>query len=332
MQVLLWWGDEAPVPEVFASRCADLGVTGVRFTGHVYTVNPSPGVYDWSVWDRSIDTMRNHGLDVYLNPTWFPAHWSGGKPAYMRFELGCSKWDPDPSHPGGIVYADDRDYCTTDIPHIDTAVVEDFAAAAAEHTKGRVKWYGLGNEPDIRIFFPPSHLNESLRDWEPSARRAALEMSRPWAKGVRSSISDAILVGPECASVGYLHTMLEVERELGERWYDIVSFHDYAFDGSFPADSIRRLDNEFVPALADILGGRPLRIGEVGMEHGESPSLMPGYLHYVHGRGVVDAVTVGYNIWKSSATWEPNDHFTELQQTIKVINSIDSGRHRAVHA
>jgi hypothetical protein len=334
MNIMLWWGDEAPIPEAFAQRCADLGASGVRYTGHVYTVNPAPGQLNWSVWDESIDMLRKHGLDVYLDPTWFPAHWSGGQPAYMRFELGCARFVPGTTS-GALEYAADRDYCTTNIPHLDTAVVESFAAAAAEHFRGRVKWYGIGNEPDIELFWPPTHLNGLLQDWRPSATRAALEMSQPWAKGVRSVIPDAILVGPECATVGFLHTMLEVEQASGERWYDVVSFHDYAFDGTFPQDAIRRLDNEFVPALADVLDGRPMRIGEVGMEHGEPPSCMPPYLNYVHGRGVVDAVTVGYNIWKSGPgvpAWEPSADFTDLQRTIRMIKLIDGGRVRAVRA
>ncbi|MGZ4810790.1 MAG: Ig-like domain-containing protein, partial [Thermoanaerobaculia bacterium] len=144
--------------------------------------------------------------------------------------------------------ADDYEYCAKPA-HIDPAKVREFMAAFIDRYGDKVDLYGIWNEPGLSIYWPPTHVVsdpfERLRD----------EVIVPFVETVRAKDPSAKIVGPECDSGYCLDSVLSLEREAGARWYDVISFHPYPWEGDFVAigsdnwvdAAVHRIDYEFKP-------------------------------------------------------------------------------------
>jgi hypothetical protein len=66
-----------------------------------------------------------------------------------------------------------------------------------------------------------------------------------------------------------MEDILRLERDRGEHWFDVVSFHPYTWDKElgFPADSIKRT-HEFVDVAQRYGDGRPLWVSEISGPEG----------------------------------------------------------------
>jgi hypothetical protein len=88
-------------------------------------VETAPGVYDWSLYDATVDAARTHGMGVQLTLT-------GPAPAWATADGRTGVDDPDPYRYGA------------------------FAGAAAAHFRGRVSRYAIWNEPNWPSWLQPT--------------------------------------------------------------------------------------------------------------------------------------------------------------------------------
>jgi len=328
--------DARPHFAKYAERLADMGTSGIRLSVYWPEVEPESGRFAWDVPDDAIDAITSQGMSVYLNLVDIPAHAAGGWEGYRTWFPRTAKnvwprcWDPSGNYDPSISAE-----CAAP-PHIDGDALRRTAAELAKHYGSRVRYWGMGNEPDLPVFFPPA----ISADWGASARRAAFEQSKPFAEGIRSVIPDATLMGPETSTAGSLNAMLRAEREANAPWYDIISFHLYAQGGHFPEDALARIDGagEYLAYLrdGDVRAGRPLAIGETGVEHGEDPVLVLKFLRELRARDVFDIVTLlmPRAFFREgtfeAGTFEPNQLFRDVERLI--TRAASSARRRAAVA
>jgi hypothetical protein len=124
--------------EVALSRARAMGVTTIRMnilwwqpiprSQRAQTTVPSPIRYDFSAWDGAIARARAYGIKTQLDLTGDPPAWACGskKPPYA-----CDGFRPS-------------------VP-----LFQHFAAAAAQHFKGRVSRYSIWNEPNWYTWLSP---------------------------------------------------------------------------------------------------------------------------------------------------------------------------------
>ena len=124
--------------EVALSRARAMGVTTIRMNilwwqpiprpQRTQTTVPSPIRYDFSAWDGAIARARAYGIKTQLDLTGDPPAWACGskKPPY-----DCDGYRPS-------------------VP-----LFQHFAAAAAQHFKGRVSRYSIWNEPNWYTWLSP---------------------------------------------------------------------------------------------------------------------------------------------------------------------------------
>lgn len=126
-------------------------------------------IYKWDYLDKLVDAARRRGIEVYLTNIW-PPRWANGASAtcnpFVGKDLSCGNLMADP------------------------AWLEDFVFNEVAHFKGRVRYYGLWNEPNDRHEFngpaDAAYLKEFMRLYAFPSRRALLAADH-----------DAKLVGPE---------------------------------------------------------------------------------------------------------------------------------------
>ena len=109
-----------------------VGFGGIRFwdnhTSWSY-LNPSRGVYDWTLLDQWLDLAESHNVEVLYTFGITPS-WAAANPA-----LAC------PYHPGACSPpADPRDW-------------DDFVRAVVVHANGRIKYWELWNEPNLTEYW-----------------------------------------------------------------------------------------------------------------------------------------------------------------------------------
>ncbi|MBU0553970.1 cellulase family glycosylhydrolase [Myxococcota bacterium] len=166
---------------------ADLGVAWVRVDANWFSMEPSQGRYDWGEMDRIVDGAQARGLEVFMTLAYTPAWASEGN---------------DDEHPHN------------DVPR--AGLYEAFVRAAVEHYQGRVRHFGIWNEPNLEQF------------WAGSRALYIERILRPGSAAVRAACGDCLVLGPDVASVSGWQGYLEaVTREAGDA-LDIVAHHTYA--------------------------------------------------------------------------------------------------------
>ncbi|MCC6217614.1 MAG: family 1 glycosylhydrolase [Polyangiaceae bacterium] len=128
---------------------AGLGVSLVRY-GHPWaSLEPAPGVYDWSSLDAPIDRLVALGLEPVLDLLHY------GAPAWMRMGIGDPRFEE---------------------------AFASFAEAAARHFRGRVREFTVCNEPQVSAAF-----SGSLGVWPPYGRSLS-EWARLGARIARAMV------------------------------------------------------------------------------------------------------------------------------------------------
>ncbi|MCB9674492.1 MAG: hypothetical protein H6737_05205 [Alphaproteobacteria bacterium] len=190
---------------------ADAGIRLVRFDFNWFQVETAPGVFDWSIPDRFVDTAEAEGLAVYATVAYSPS-W---------IEPGCD----DAS-------GDLHQWCRNAVP--DEAAWTGFLAAAVGRYGDRVKHWGLWNEPNLDHFF------------DGSRQQYVDTILLPGSAAVHAACADCQVVGPELAGLrgaswdanagqcffgecrfnGWNHSLKEILDAAGGS-IDIVSHHKY---------------------------------------------------------------------------------------------------------
>ena len=180
-----------------------LGASMVRIGIEWDLVEAIPGVYDWSVTDRMVDSAHRHGLDVIALLI--------GTPAWARDPMG------DPGSPM--------------TPPADPLQFARFAGAAAEHYDHGMLAWEIWNEPNIRDFWTTGA--------EPAAYAEVLRGSYTAIKAVQPATP--VLTGglaPSENGEGYMapNDFLLALYALGAGdYFDGYSVHPYTYPDS-PAD------------------------------------------------------------------------------------------------
>jgi hypothetical protein len=115
--------DWTPVLE----KMAAMGVKWARVSVGWGSVETEKGHYDWSKADQVVDFCVENGIEPYANI---------GRSNEVYFS-GEARGTPATRDPGAM------------------EAWKKFLAAAAERYKGRVRYWEMANEPNIRIFWPP---------------------------------------------------------------------------------------------------------------------------------------------------------------------------------
>ncbi len=103
------------------AAAARVGVEWVRIDLNWYAVEPAPGQFDWSVYDKLADDAEANGLRVYATLAYTPAWATTGPPV-------------------------------SGVPD-DAATWYDFCFRAAQRYRGRIEHFGMWNEPNLGRFW-----------------------------------------------------------------------------------------------------------------------------------------------------------------------------------
>jgi hypothetical protein len=323
--------NQFPVNELLLSRLRDMGVSGYRAGGDAAAnfLTDEPGIYNFSQIDEAIETTVQYG-DVFANIGAIPPEAVGGVKAYGGGLVdeprgGCLRFvRPD----GGVgvdnlVYAHDLDYCENPPLNIDRQVIFNQGAAfAGRPWATKVSWVGIGNERDDPNY-PTKHLidRDWQGDWQPAAQHTLLFVDRPFIDGWKSVLPKTIIMGPECATAGYLASMYKAQtvnllansslletsasaRLIHDAWtpgyvYDVLSGHLYQNEGMpFLAGSLGRLYGwgGYIPYLKSVgwKGEIPFTCGECGPSD-SSPqdiALIPEFIESLWAMHTVEFVTL----------------------------------------
>jgi hypothetical protein len=220
-----------PAPRL-VERIDEIGVGWARIDFVWAFVEPERDVYDWSLYDRVIADLDNRGVRMFATIAGTPA-WATSGPEFSG--------PPDDE-------ADWRDLC----------------ARAADRYRGRVRAWGMWNEPNLTRF------------WTGSRRQYLDAILRAGAEAIRAADPEALVVGPDLAhlSSGDWDAWLFDVAVNGRDVLDVIVHHVYPSDdlasdvtdklvsgGNLPIDP---------PAVREVLEssgwwGRPFWLGETGV-------------------------------------------------------------------
>ena len=268
-----------PVPPDFAKSVKAMGVGLVRYMPQWPLVEPQRGEYKWDAVDQSIDAITAAGLQVCLNPYFFPAWVTEGKAVMTEYTCDCSH----PNFPfTGMIHAPVTGpdglctdpncrkpnplpapaYCWDPIT-IDDSGVYEFGRALAQRYGSRVTWWSAWNEPGIRVYW----ITPKDEYGHPTFQRFANQVVIPWTKGVREVLPDAKFIGLQADSSGLCGDLLEIERDEAKmHLFDVIGIHPYP-DGRDPDPTIaaiNRTKDDFLPIIEPYRDGREVWVTEVG--------------------------------------------------------------------
>lgn len=149
---------------------------------------------------------------------------------------------------GSIHFEWERSYCY-DTPRVDSLKLWFFARALASRYGAKVAFWGVWNEPEYGIYWPPRrwYIGEHVGDYD----RLLNEVILPFTAGIRSVIPAAVMVGPETGDPGFLRWVLQKEKSSGSRWFDVVSLHAYPWGGRYPESALVKLDTWLLPIISE---------------------------------------------------------------------------------
>ena len=145
------------------------------------------GKYAFEGYDKTVEHYRSHGINVL---------------GLLAWHYYCGKFYPEPKS--------DEDFATA------VQGFADFSRACAEHFKGKVKVWELGNEPEC---FPKGGVNNPER---------YTKLARAAAKAIREADPDVVVGACSCAWMdrGFLSKCLEAGL-LKDGAINAVTFHGY---------------------------------------------------------------------------------------------------------
>ena len=133
-------------------------------------INPKPGLYDWTTFDRWLDAARAHNIEVLFTFGGIPT-WASGDPS----DRECTLWKtPGSCHPPVDLNADGSGSDQT---------WRDFVTAVATRANGRIKNWEVWNEPH-NLFFWHGSMAQIVR------------MTQDLRTIVRTIDPDAVILSP----------------------------------------------------------------------------------------------------------------------------------------
>lgn len=342
-----------------ASRLAGMGVQRIRLNVRWPTIEPQPGVYDWTDLDAAIDAILETGMQVYVNVIDAPAHalgycdesgvwtphpWEGYR-AY--FPAGAGQVLPTCWNAKvGIVsptYDTSISAECANPPRVMPASMRGFAVALKTHCGSRVSRFGYGNEMDSEIFFPLWVLVRTKfgGNWEPVTRMIYNDVTRPFSQGIKDADPNAFIEANESATSGMLATTLKIEKEMGDHLIDGITTHGYPDEVSpgFPDGAIAhvtRRDGGLLQYLIDsgAWDGRQWGIGEIGTSDADDPMSVLDYLPVMRHLGAAWVTLM--MTWRlftpesyRKGTYEPNDVYRGIEAQ---MSRFAAAKHRAVRS
>ena len=221
------YGINAHLPSgALLDRVAAAGIAWVRVDFNWWMMAPARGVYDWARTDAVVDEARARGLHLYATLAYTPGWANGGQ---------------GPNTPP----VDPQDWYA-------------FVFTTVSRYRGRVRHWGLWNEPNLKHFFsgsPAQYIDVILR---------------VGAQAVRDADPDGAVLGPELAQedgwAPWLYAVLDQAAEA----LDVVTVHSYQDTGQ---DVLRRLGGgvpgRYPPTVRDVMratgaADKPLWLTETG--------------------------------------------------------------------
>lgn len=222
-------------------RLQEAGVGWVRIDFLWSWVQPEPGVWDWSVYDALVAAAEARGIEIYASIGETPFWATSGVPRFS--------------------------------PPDDPALWEEFCSRAGSRYRGRIRYWGLWNEPNLPKF------------WTGSRQQYIDIILKRGADALHAANPAAQVGGPDLAhltagNADWYDWLRDVLRQAGDR-LDFVTHHTYDDDG--PRDITDRLDGSTVfanrpdlwdvvnPSLREVLknagwSGKPVWLTETGWE------------------------------------------------------------------
>lgn len=161
------YGANAHIPDAATLQAlADAGISWVRMDFNWTLIEPQKGEFHFEVVDQAVDEARARGLHVFATLAYSPK-WAVADPS-------CQDGTSNP--------------CLTK-PPVHEKDWTDFVIATVRHFKGRVRHWGMWNEPNLKAFF-----EGTLDDYVD-------RILVPGARAVRWEDPGALVLGPELAGL-----------------------------------------------------------------------------------------------------------------------------------
>ncbi|MBI4699645.1 MAG: cellulase family glycosylhydrolase [Deltaproteobacteria bacterium] len=194
-------------------KVAAAGIGWVRFDMNWFQLEPKQGQYDWQEPDRFIDHATGLGLHVFVTVAYSPK-WAVAGP--------CNDNDPNKVN-----------WCRNR-PPTNPAFWTSFLTAAVKRYQGKVKHWGMWNEPNLSSFYT------GTRD------QYVADILKPGSAAVHAACGDCKVLGPElahlrgadwdscegqclgcqCAFNGWNFSLIKVLEAAGAQ-IDIITHHKY---------------------------------------------------------------------------------------------------------
>lgn len=227
------------------------GIGWIRIDVDWSVIEASKGKFSFGEVDRVVNYAAANGLSVYAS--------IGSTPAWANSRK-------DRTYPAGNV----KDW-------------KSFVTRTVNRYKSKVKYWGIWNEPNLKLFFALG------KD------KFVQQVFLPGIQAVRAADPAAFIVGPE----------LSHKTETGSEWYfwlkyilekagghlDVISHHIYEDLGVYYLFELLEEGDKFIPAVKQIIeesgqGGKPFWITETGWPtHKYSETMQANrYLDMLHAR------------------------------------------------
>jgi hypothetical protein len=233
------------------ARVKAAGIAWIRIDVDWSAIEASQGTRRYEDVDRVVDFAAANGLSVYAS--------IGNTPGWANGNKGKNHPADNPASWSG------------------------FVGDTVGRYRDRVKYWGIWNEPNLRLFFALGK--------DTFVQRVLV----PAAQAIRSADPAAFIVGPE----------LSHKTETGSEWYfwmkyildnaggyfDIISHHLYEDHGVYYMYELLEQGDQFIPAVKRIVeeagqGGKPFWITETGWNTNQYAESVQAsrYLDMLHAR------------------------------------------------
>jgi hypothetical protein len=227
------------------------GIAWIRIDINWNVIETSKGKFYYSEVDRVVNYATANGLSIYASIGSTPG-WANGKKGSTYPATNVADW-------------------------------KNFVSRIIARYKSQIKYWGIWNEPNLKIFFAPGK--------DIFVQQVLL----PAAQTIRGADPAAFIVGPD----------LSHKTETGSEWYfwmkyildnaggyfDIISHHIYEDLGVYYMYELLEQGDQFIPAVKTIIqesgqGNKPFWITETGWNTNKYSETMQAnrYLDMLHTR------------------------------------------------
>ena len=227
------------------------GIAWIRIDINWSVIETSKGKFNYSEVDRVVNYSAANGLSIYASISFTPS-WANGKKGKTYPASNVADW-------------------------------KNFVSRTIARYKNKIKYWGIWNEPNLKLFFALG------KD------KFVQQVLLPAAQTIRAADPAAFIVGPE----------LSHKTETGTEWYfwmkyildnagnyfDIISHHIYEDHGVYYLYELLEAGDKFIPAVKTIIeesgqGNKPFWITETGWNTSQYSEIMQAnrYLDMLHNR------------------------------------------------